>query len=153
MKGTSDKAEFRGNPRGRHIKLFLRMLSELPITRVAVGADLVATIDTEQLRDGLRIHATTHEWSVMCIHEFANYIADKTSFSWLSLHLFNDEAELVENVVEDSRLLNEISYRQNFKALAELYVWDDGEVLLIAPTDTMLPKFVGSLRLKRRYTM
>lgn len=153
MAETVDKVIYRGSPRGTEVKEFLGLLSQAQVKRVAVGRDVMATIDTDLLWSTLRANEFTSEWWVLPVDMLQASIDPRTSVSWLSVHCFEEEVSITPNIAEDRLLFEEKTYRQNWNAVAELYVWNDGEILVIAPTSLELPNVVGSMRMTKRITM
>lgn len=66
-------------------------------------------------------------------------VSADTWVAWLTLHVFADTCVLSEAWREDADLFNDPQYRQNPWAMAELYVWDASEMLVIS--EEPLPHF------------
>lgn len=96
---------------------------------VAIGNDLESGNDSLLLEG-----ASTVQPCGFAVWDYETLLSMDIStwISWLSLHLFVDAPVLVPCVHEDSDLFEVVTYRQNSHALAEIYVWDAAEALVIS---------------------
>lgn len=143
--GDWTKRVFRGRLWSKSFAHVLRTISSTGgIARVAVGSDMNVTTRAEGIRAKVHQYALNEAWSVVPLDELLQALDDNFYISWISCHLFGPgEMRLTEVLPEDAELFTDRSYRQNPSAIAEIYGWDDSEMVVVGPLD-----LVGALSME-----
>ncbi|HRF60559.1 MAG TPA: hypothetical protein PLH94_11700 [Fimbriimonadaceae bacterium] len=110
-----------------------------PLLRALKGSSVAAIgLDIEAGNEDLIIHAqdaTPADGYVLWDYQALLEAEFDAWIFWLTIHFFDSMPNLRPLIREDAMLFLDPTYRQNLDSMAEFYVWDASEVMLISGSE------------------
>ncbi len=111
------------------------------ITHCAWGSDHeIVFLDIDAELSQHAVNVIDGFWHILTWEDSLEILQHRAQIFWLSIHLFDSEPDTMPpNHHKVAELYNNLGYRQNPKAVAEVYGFDVTDVLLVAPDDMPCP--------------